>query len=189
MKSECGKLTACQPGISMPAGPLVWLVVLVAGLFACSAAGRPDPWTEYVKAEKARLEQAGEPGGFYSVYEGSFGPAKMRLVTWMLGDDLFRVDSDMNVIKVSMGWNGDSGWVQMQGGAPRQLSDAEKADLLSSKYFDGLDYLNDPALKSENKGATDWDGTKVWEIDLTSPQGYRRDNFIKDGTWDLAGYR
>jgi len=163
--------------------------LLAVCLVACGASGKTDPWQNYVDKELARLEELGEPESFYAVYEGNFGGADLRMATWLAGDELFRIDSDMGIISISMGYDGKNAWIQMKGAPPRELSSAEEDELFSGMYFDSTEYLTDEDLNVEVLGRENWDGVRVWEVALTSPQGYKRDLFIRDGDWELAGYR
>ncbi|MEP0814831.1 MAG: aspartyl protease family protein [bacterium] len=168
------------------------ICIAAAAVFAAAAscsAVRPDPWTEFRNHELARMAESGSPESFYTVYEGSFGPMEIRLLTWLAGDNLFRMDSDMGIVKVAMGYDGNKGWIQMGDSPARELSSAEEEDVFSSLYFDGFEYLNDSELQVGEPQARNWGGAKVWEISLVSPQGYKRDLFVADGSWELAGYR
>ena len=162
-----------------PSGPLWSLVgcilLLALTTLACSAAAKPDPWQEYRRIELRRIEEFGEPKSFYAVYKGSFGPATIRMATWFLGDEMFRADSDMGIISVSMGSDGKNGWIQTKGSKPRVLSSTEQDELFSSKYFDSTEYLSDEALTYEIGKPEKWDGKNVQVVELTAPEGYRRD--------------
>lgn len=156
---------------------------------SCASSAQSDPWQEYKSRELARIAEFGEPESFYSVYEGSFGPAKMKLATWMLGTGKFRLDNDMGIMSVSMGFDGENAWIQTKGGKPRALSSAEEKELFSSMYFDSTEFLTDETLKYEIAGTEDWGGVKVWQVKLESPEGHERDLFISDRDWEIAGYR
>ncbi len=183
------------PYISRRAARRMWLGVsgalalLAFMLVSCASSAETDPWQEFRNRELANIEQFGEPDTFYSVYEGSFGPAKIRLATWMQSPGMFRIDNDMGIISVSMGFDGKNAWLQTKGGKPRPLSKAEEEELYSSMYFDSVEFLTDEGLKAENAGHENWNGEKVWLVKLESPEGYRRDLFIRDGDFELAGYR
>ena len=185
-KTSSGLVTA---GIRLCAQFACAAALLLFLPLSCGSSAETDAWQEYKSRELAHLDEYGEPGTFYSMYEGTIGPAKLKLATWMAGSDMFRIDNDMGIFSVSMGYDGSNAWIQTKGGKPRPLSSAEETELYSSMYFDTTEYLTDESLEYEITGTENWDGKKVWVIVLTSPDGYRRDMYVSDGEWQVAGYR
>ncbi len=183
------RLAFCTRSLRVVTRFIIVFLFLSTFIVACGAKTKIDPWLEYKAKELARIEEFGEPKSFYAVYEGTFGPAQIRMATWMVGNDLFRVDSDIGIVSVAMGSDGTNAWMQTKGAKPRKLSKSEEEELYTSKYFDSVEYLTDNTLKYEIGGTQNWENGKVVEVRLTSIDGYRRDLFIQSNTYELAGYR